>query len=128
MIIKFAKNIAIIVLEHCDLYDRGFQKREDIFDDINNLILSDKLNTMYKIHLFVDEEPITINPSTRKYILVDKFRIYGSKLNIHSFCEGTVIPGAVNTHYQEYAISDTKLVSISKRCGNVRIREYRRAE
>lgn len=48
---------------------------------------------MYKIHLFVDEEPAVIT-NNRKFKLVDKFRVYGKKLKIHSFYKSTVIPGA----------------------------------
>ena len=38
MKIRFAKNIAIIVLEHDDLYQLSFQKREEIFDKVEQLI------------------------------------------------------------------------------------------
>lgn len=125
MKIRFAKNIAIIVLEHDDLYQLSFQKREEIFDKVEQLIQSDTLSTTYKIHLFVDEEPAVINANNRKFKLVDKFRVYGKKLKIHSFYKGTVIPGADTLWFQEFAIDSNTFITVLKRKGKIEICEAR---
>lgn len=122
MKIRFAKNIAIIVLEHDDMYQLSFQKREDIFDKVEQLIQSETLSTMYKIHLFVDEEPAVNN---RKFKLVDKFRVYGKKLKIHSFYKSTVIPGADTLWFQEFSIDSNNFITVLKRKGKIEICEAR---
>ena len=122
MKIRFAKKIAIIVLEHDDMYQLSFQKREDIFDKVEQLIQSETLSTMYKIHLFVDEEPAVNN---RKFKLVDKFRVYGKKLKIHSFYSSTVIPGADTLWFQEFSIDSNTFITILKRKGKIEICESR---
>ena len=122
MKIRFAKNIAIIVLEHDDMYQLSFQKREDIFDKVEQLIQSETLSTMYKIHLFVDEEPAANN---RKFKLVDKFRVYGKKLKIHSFYKSTVIPGADTLWFQEFSIDSNNFITVLKRKGKIEICEAR---
>lgn len=124
MIVRTAKNIAIIILEHDDLYNNTNQKRDGIVNEVEDLISSEKLNTMYKIHLIVDEDQSILGDG--KFKLVDRFRIYGKRLHIHSFCRISVIPDANNISCQEYAISDTKFIKIRKRHNKILISEYRR--
>lgn len=97
-----------------------FKKREDIFDKVEQLIQSETLSTVYKIHLFVDEEPAVNN---RKFKLVDKFRVYGKKLKIHSFYNGTVIPGADTLYFQEFSIDSNTFITVLKRKGKIEICE-----